>query len=242
MFVFFLFLIGAAVGGFLSAWAERGTLSGIWREMSRCRNCTLPLSGHHQIPVFSWLLLRGRCAHCRIGIPLMFLFAELAFGLLFVFLWFFHIGEWTLLARDLVFTSGLGLLFLFDLRRCVIPTRIVLPIIALAILFHGFTIDVFDLSRAVFALAAFFGLQYFVSRGRWIGSGDIWMGVLLGALLGTAGGVLATAIAYMLGAAVGMVLLLSGLATRKSVIPLGTFLAVGGWIVLLFGNRLLSFF
>ncbi len=236
-----LFFVGAAVGGFLMASAERGTLSGVWREVSRCGNCTLPIPGHHQIPVLSWIFLRGRCRRCRVGIPFIFLAAELAFGLLFLFL--VRVDGFNItLARDFFFTAALGLLFLFDLRRMTLPVRIIVPLIILAALFPGISADWPDILRAVAALVAFFGAQYLISRGRWIGSGDILMGVLLGVLLGTSGAVLAVIIAYILGAAVGIVLLLLGLATRTTAVPLGVFLSVGGWVAMMWGERLLAFF
>lgn len=235
-----IFFVGAAVGGFLMAWAERGTLVGIWREASRCGNCTLPIPGHHQIPVLSWLWLRGRCKHCRVGIPFIFLAAELVFGLLFVILVRLDAGSGVLLARDLFFTSALGLLFLFDLRRLTLPLSILIPVIVLAVLSRGIYADWNDISRAVAIPVALFGAQYLLSRGRWIGSGDIWMGVLLGVLLGTYGMTLAIVLAYTLGASVGIILLLSGLATRTTAVPLGSFLAVGGWVAMMWGEKLLA--
>ena len=79
-----------------------------------------------------------------------------------------------------------------------------------------------------------------ISRGAWIGGGDIRMGVLLGILLGLVGGIEALFLAYIIGASVAVVMLLSGVATRKTMIAFGTFLALSGYIVLLSGPELLE--
>ena len=83
-------------------------------------------------------------------------------------------------------------------------------------------------------------IQYLVSKGRWVGGGDIRMGALMGAMLGLVGGIQALFVAYIVGAVVALILLAEGRATKKTALPFGTFLAVAGYIVLVWGEELLA--
>ncbi|HBL39677.1 TPA: hypothetical protein DDZ10_03340 [Candidatus Uhrbacteria bacterium] len=249
---FFVFFFGASLGSFLAVWAERGSLKKAAKGRSHCGNCTMTLKGHHLIPVISWLGLRGRCGHCKRHLSFTYLLFEAGLGFAFVLLWAHHFGfglgvleadglAWSLFLRDLVFTLALALLFAYDLFRQTLPDRITLPAVVIAFVWNlllGF--DIRDLLLGALVVGGFFALQFFISRGRWIGGGDIRMGVLLGVLLGLAGGVEALFLAYIFGAGVAIVMLLSGVATRKTMIPFGTFLALGGYIVLLWGEEILS--
>ena len=92
------------------------------------------------------------------------------------------------------------------------------------------------------ALGGFFLLQFAVSKGKWIGGGDIRMGMLMGFMLGLVHGLAALFVAYVLGAIVGAYLLLTKKATRKTQLPFGTFLALGTVIILLFGRPLVGWY
>ncbi|MBI2484608.1 prepilin peptidase [Candidatus Uhrbacteria bacterium] len=247
----FLFLLGASVGSFFAAWAGRGSLAAVARGRSSCRNCTLTLHGHHLVPIVSWLFLRGRCAHCKISIPLSLLVTEAAFGVLFLLLWFVQFGSFTHVPTDerawlgfavkLLFLLMFGILALFDWYHMTLPDRLTVPFITMAavvnILLEPTAARAIDLLSGAAILAAFFGLQYLLSRGRWIGAGDIRFGVLLGAMFGVSG-VFVAAFGYVIGAAVSIVLLATGLAHRKTALPLGLFLSLGGAVFLLLGDWL----
>lgn len=249
---FFVFFLGASLGSFLAVWAERGSLRKAARGRSHCGNCTLTLKGHHLIPVLSWLGLRGRCGHCKRRLPFTYLLFEAGLGFALVLLWGHHFGfgldvlqatplAWSLFLRSLFFTLVFALLFAYDLFHQLLPDRITIPAIIIALVWNiALGLDARDLALGALAVGGFFALQFLISRGRWIGGGDVRMGILLGALLGLVGGVEALFIAYILGAAVAIVMLLSGAATRKTMIPFGTFLALAGYSVLLWGEEILS--
>lgn len=249
---FFLFLFGASLGSFLCVWGQRGSFKKATKGRSSCSNCTLTIKGHHLIPVLSFLRLRGRCGYCKIGIPFTFILFEAGVGLVFVALWNAHFGldlgmleatrmQWWLFARDLFFVFVLALLFVFDLFHQLLPDRLTLPAIVIAFFANVILgAGVMNLVYGALVVGGFFALQFVVSRGAWIGGGDIRMGVLLGVMFGLVGGIEALFLAYILGAGVAVVMLLSGVATRKTMMPFGTFLALAGVVVMIWGQSLLN--
>ncbi len=93
-----------------------------------------------------------------------------------------------------------------------------------------------------FLLGGFFALQYLLSHGKWVGGGDIRMGMLMGFLLGPWVGLVALLISYIAGAIVGTGLLLSRRRQLGSHVPFGTFMAIGTVIALLWGNQILDWY
>jgi prepilin signal peptidase PulO-like enzyme (type II secretory pathway) len=89
---------------------------------------------------------------------------------------------------------------------------------------------------------AFFALQYLVSRGTWIGKGDIRIGALMGAILGWKILIIALAISYFFGGGIALYLILTHRKTRKDSIPFGPFLVVGTFIAMIWGERILEWY
>lgn len=245
-----VFIIGASLASFLSVWGERGSLSKAAKGRSVCGHCHRQIKAQHLVPVVSWLLLRGRCDACRERIPLFYILFEIGVGLALTFLWerTFGFGDgvltasvsaWAFFARDVFFMLVFSLLFVQDYVWKMLPDRITIPAIVAAFVWNvALGRDFADLVYGAVAVGGFFLAQYLVSRGTWVGGGDVRFGILLGALLGFVGGVAALGVAYGLGAIVAIFLLVSGKATRKTALPFGTFLAVGGYLILLLGDRI----
>ena len=91
-------------------------------------------------------------------------------------------------------------------------------------------------------LAGFFWIQFLLSKGTWVGGGDIRMGALMGFMLGLEHGLVALFIAYVLGAIVGLMMMVTGRATRKTSVPFGTFLSVSTVLVLFAGKQILDWY
>jgi prepilin signal peptidase PulO-like enzyme (type II secretory pathway) len=148
-----------------------------------------------------------------------------------------HFGIFLL--RDLLFVSLLIILFLIDARHGVLPDRFTLPGI---VLLFGLNVWIGipwqTLLIGGLVVGGFFALQFLVSKGTWVGDGDIRLGVFLGVTLGLAQGILALMMAYIIGAAYALILLSRQKAGMKSTVSFGPFLAIGGWIVLIFGTYL----
>jgi len=238
MILFFLFIIGLCFGSFLSATASReGGKKSNWRGRSFCPHCHRKLTITDLIPVFSFIFLKGRCRACHKPIGWREPAVELATGLAFLTVGVIHHGTIDLLlARDLVLTIFLILLFLTDVYHGLLPHRFTAAGTIAAIVLNLWTQN-FTPVQMIFGMiicGGFFYLQHLISRGRWVGGGDIGMGLFLGAALGAWYGLWALGLAYVLGALAAVILLATKKMTLKSAMPFGPFLAIAGWVVLIF--------
>lgn len=249
MLILFISIFGLFIGSFLGVVIDRfGSAQSFVKGRSVCDVCKTTLGILDLIPVASFLLSRGRCRHCKNTISLRYPLIECVTALLFfISTWryvhtlFLPIGFDSVyfgifLLRDLLFVSLMIVLFLIDARHGVLPDRFTLPgIILLFCLNVWLGIPWQTLVIGGLVVGGFFALQYFVSRGTWVGGGDIRLGALLGIMFGLSQGILVLMIAYIIGAAYALILLIKKQADMKSALPFGPFLALAGWIVLFFG-------
>ncbi len=212
-------------------------------------SCDEVLHPKDLIPVVSYFLLKGRCRRCKNSIEKQYPVVEILFGLLFVFLFAFHGSVFTsasmsLFLRDAIFVSILAVLFIYDLRWMVLPDRVTLPAMAIALILNlmAGVLPFWSLVVGAIVLAGFFYGQFAISGGTWVGGGDIRMGALMGFMLGIEYGLLALFIAYVLGAIAGVALIVIKKVNRKTPIPFGTFLTLSTFIVLFYGKELLTWY
>lgn len=210
---------------------------------SRCPHCGHAISALENIPVLSYLLLRGRCRACKARISPRYLLIELVCGILSGWLaWHFGFG-WPALGA-LLLTWALLSLTVIDLEKQLLPDKITLPVLWLGLLFnlgHTFT----DVHSAIIgAVAGYLSLWcvYHVFRlltgKQGMGYGDFKLYALLGAWLGWQNLPLVILLASATGALVGIGLLLSRRVQRGVPIPFGPYLVVAGWVALLWGPQL----
>lgn len=242
-----IFVIGLAVGSFLNVYIFRLRHAGsAWRGRSFCPNCKKPLSWYELIPLVSYLIQLGHCRGCKQKIDWQYPAVELATGLLFVLgIMNQELGIRVLIVWYLL--SVLVVLFVYDLRFGLVPDRVALPaiLIALALQFHNSYFIIHNsLVVSGYALAGvvigslFFAVQYYLSKGRWLGAGDIRIGALMGAMLGWPHILVGLVVSYMLGGLVGVALLATGRKKFGQTVPLGTFLTVGTAIIFLYGEQI----
>ncbi len=235
---------------------------------SSCEKCERKLTTLDLIPVLSFLVLRAKCRSCSAPLTLQYPLVEAATGILFVIAYsnIFPLGvvgvEFTATKLiDLfgvwVFLAVLIVLFVYDFRWFLVPMNIVVPAIVFAYLFNSiyhsssiapcfsafFAPCALQISWIQYALASaiggfFFYAQYALSRGRWVGEGDMYLGLLIGAMVGFPMVLAALFIAYMVGATASVFLLTVFRYTMKSAVPFGPFLAIGTAVVLLFNEPL----
>lgn len=250
-----LFILGICVGSFLNVAIFRARSGeSIMGRRSRCRACEEPLGVFDLIPIVSFILLRRRCHKCKAVLSWQYPIVELATGVLFVLfnqkiVWGLSpdLGLHTasvLYLRDLVFISYLILIFVYDLRYMLIPDRFTIPAMILALISNVWLgiIPVWSLLLGGLVLAGFFWLQFLISKGTWVGGGDVRMGALMGFMLGIEQGLLALFLAYLFGAITGVFLIITGRATRKTPVPFGSFLVVGTLIVLFAGGPVIDWY
>ncbi|OGY79667.1 MAG: hypothetical protein A3B74_02750 [Candidatus Kerfeldbacteria bacterium RIFCSPHIGHO2_02_FULL_42_14] len=242
-FVIAFFILGAVAGSFLNTVALRLPKKISWiQARSRCPHCEKTLAWYELIPFVSFVLQQGKCRKCQRRISLSYPFTELVCGILFAGA-FFYFQFTPELIFALVMFAFFFVIFLTDLRYYLILDRVTVP--ALLIAFLGNLLlgkNVTSLLLGIAIGAGIFLLQFFLSRGTWIGGGDIRLGALLGATLGWQQTILALLIAYVVGAVIAMLLLVVGKKTRKDHIPFGTFLSASGILMILYGDSILKIF
>ncbi len=241
-FLLLIFLLGLSVGSFLNVAVFRvHDGEPVLRGRSKCRSCEEHLGARDLVPVLSYLALRGRCRRCKAVISWQYPLVELVTGILFV-LAYAHAG-WTVeFVRDAIFVSFLIIIFVYDLRHMLIIDRFTIPAMIFAVIVNLWLgiVPAWSVLAGGLVLAAFFWIQFLVSRGTWVGGGDIRMGALMGFMLGVEYGLIALFFAYMLGAIVSVGLLVTGKVNRKTPIPFGTFLSVATLMALFAGSAIVK--
>jgi len=240
-----IFLFGLAVGSFLNCVIYRlaphqgpgGGLGG----RSYCPHCQHQLGFWDLVPVLSFLVLKGKCRYCQKSISPQYPLVELTTGVLFLL--FFEIRFPIIDIREIGFlfiiSCFLIIIFVYDLKHYVIPDKIIYPAIVIALIYNLQRCDLLGRSHLLFSAlgaAAFFGAIVLISRGKWMGIGDIKLAFLMGLLLGFPNILVALFLAFFSGAIIGIGLIISGKKSLKSEVPFGPFL-VGGTLVALFWGR-----
>jgi leader peptidase (prepilin peptidase)/N-methyltransferase len=235
---------GLLTGSFISVVAHRvPRRESIVGPRSRCPNCGAQIAAYDNVPVLSWLWLRGRGRCCGQRISLRYPAAELALGGAFAGTALVLGDDPVGLALGLVFVSTLAAVSLTDLEQRLIPNRIlaVSAAIGLAIVVAG---DPASLpARAAAAIGAG-GLLFCVALAypRGMGLGDVKLAALMGLYLGRAVAP-ALLVAFAAGALVGLALIAKhGVAARKRAVPFGPFLALGGLVGLLAGPEIVDWY
>jgi leader peptidase (prepilin peptidase) / N-methyltransferase len=241
-------LFGLIVGSFLNVVIYRvPRKESIVSPRSACPTCSEPIAPRDNVPIFSWVFLRGRCRHCHSPISIRYPLIEAATAGLFAGV-AARIGfSWTLPAY-LVLAAGLLALACTDMEHLILPKRIVYPVLGLvggllvaaaAITGHWHDLEVAGLSGV-----AWFGLFFimnFVSP-RALGFGDVRLAPVLGLALGWLGiryVLLGFFAANLIGAVIGIALIASKRMSRQQQIPYGVFLAVGTLLAIFAGPELL---
>ena len=228
----------------------------ILKGRSMCTVCHHELSAGDLVPVVSWVLLKGKCRYCSAPISLQYPAVELLTASLFVasyLLWshgfspagIFDFSLW------LVFSTGFMALAVYDLRWFLLPDRIVFPLIGIAVMkliadefiFGGGASGAWMVALALACTAGLFYTLYLISKGRWIGFGDVKLAIVLGILAaGPAQALLLVFVSAFLGTLAAVPFLFRGRVSVKSQIPFGPFLISATFIVVLLGDRIITWY
>lgn len=238
-------LLGLAIGSFLNVviWRLPRNES-LARPPSHCPGCDTPISPRDNIPVVSWLLLRGRCRHCSTRISMRYPFVEAATAALFVG-FTVHFGIHADLAAYLYLAAVGVALAMIDLDLQRLPDKLTLPSYPVALVLLGIAAAVdglpHDFLRAVIAMAVLFGFYavvWFVYPAG-MGLGDVKLAGVVGLYLGWLGWgqlVVGAFSAFLIGAVVSVGLMLLASAGRKTRIPFGPFMLVGALVGIFAGH------
>jgi len=240
----FAFLGGLLLGSFTTVVAHRVPRGeSIVGPRSRCPACGVQIAAYDNVPVFSWLMLRGRARCCGAAISPRYPLTELTLGLLYaatvLVLW----GDPGEIALGLVFVTVLLAVTLTDLERRIVPDKILVAGAVLAVAIAAVA-DPGSLPERALAAAAAGGLLFLVALAypQGMGLGDVKLAATMGLFLGR-NVAPAIFVALLAGAAVGLAMIaLEGAAARKRAIPFAPFLAFGGVVGLLAGDQLVDWY
>lgn len=240
----FLFLAGLLVGSFLTVVAYRVPRGeSVVGGRSRCPHCGAQIAAYDNVPVFSWLLLRGRARCCGASISLRYPLTELALGSLYAATALVLRDDPAQVALGLVFVTMLLAITLTDLERRIIPNKILLVGAILAVAIAAPT-DPGSLPERAIAAAAAGGLLFALALAypRGMGMGDVKLAAVMGLYLGRSVAP-ALLIGFAAGSLFGLALIARhGAAARKRAIPFGPFLALGGVVGLLVGDQIVDWY
>jgi leader peptidase (prepilin peptidase)/N-methyltransferase len=239
--------LGLAIGSFMTVVAERVPAGGsVVQPRSRCPRCGTPIAVRDNVPVVSWVLLRGRCRACGEPISPTYPLIELSTAVLITgaFLRVEDLGFAIAVAGLLALLPAVTLI---DARRRIIPNRIVYPALALEAAYlllarlAGAEVDLLRSALGFLALGGGFLLIALIAPSG-IGMGDVKLAGLIGLVLGASGlaaAATAAAAGILLGGVAAVVALLAG-ASRKQAIPFGPFLAAGAVVAVFWGPQIAS--
>jgi leader peptidase (prepilin peptidase)/N-methyltransferase len=242
--VLIAFLAGLAVGSFATAVAHRVPRGiSIAGPRSRCPACEAQIAAYDNVPLFSWLALRGRARCCGARISPRYPLTELAVGLLFAATVLVYRHDAAEAVIGLVFVTVLATVTLTDLEQRIIPNKVLLTgaILCLAI---AVPTDPGGVPERLIAAAAAGGILFLVvlAYPAGMGLGDVKLVATMGLFLGRAVAP-AILVALLAGSLVGLALIARhGSRARKMAIPFGPFLALGGLVGLLVGDQLIDLY
>lgn len=249
IFVPLAFIFGTIIGSFLNVLIWRLPREESIDGRSHCPHCSHTLFWYNLIPILSYAFSRGRCAYCSKSISARYPIIELITGLLFAAAMLAYPIADLFLALVYVKTifviSVCIVVFVIDLEHYLILNKIIYPacgvllVLLIALSFTVGDISILTLS-VVAALSAFipFYLLWYVSKGLWMGFGDVRFVVFMGLALGWPGTVVGLFMSFMIGAIIGVALIVAGKKQLSSKLPFGTFLTVAMVITLFFGSSL----
>jgi leader peptidase (prepilin peptidase)/N-methyltransferase len=262
-------LLGLVIGSFLNVCIVRIPRGeSIVRPASHCVGCGRGIRPYDNIPVFSWLILRGRCRTCKRPISWMYPAVELATGLLFLACAFafgatLEAVKWAILSAIIV------VLVATDIRERILPDKINFTGLAIGIVISAFLrpadggaawlsnrmfdfpppTPVLSVADSLLGALAAGGLLWLVAEGYFrlrgregMGLGDVKMMAMVGAFTGPEGALLAILIGALLGSVIGLAIIAIFRKESDYELPFGAFLGAGTMIVVFFGTRMLEWY
>ena len=249
VYYFFILLFGLCIGSFLNCLIWRLHKKKKITGRSMCTKCKEQIAWFDNIPVFSFLILRGKCRKCQKNISWQYPAVELATGLLFAVAFFINYqsridNELSIfLVRDFFLISVMIIIFIYDLRWYLILDIVSLPACVIVFIFNlALGHEWQNLMLSGIIGGGFFLFQFIISGGRWIGGGDIRLGLLMGLALGWPNILVALFIAYILGSVICVGLILSKKKQLSSQIPFGVFLSIATVTTLFWGKEIINWY
>ncbi len=245
MSVFLVFILGLAVASFINCFVyrlnETNNLKGVLTGRSYCPQCKKKLKWYDNVPLVSFALLKGHCRYCKKSISIHYPLVELAAGLLSVVIYLSFKDNLQLLILNLLVTYVLIAIFVSDLRYSTIPDHLVYPAIFFLLLYLLIKSQWYTIFSGI-GVGLFFYFLVLITRHKGMGLGDVKLGLLMGLFLGFPKVVVALYLAFLTGAILGVILVLTKKKRFKSQIPFGPFLVLATFVSLFWGEKIWQLF
>lgn len=247
MFYIIFFIFGLIIGSFLNVVILRLNKKSL-KGRSYCVYCKKKLSWYELIPLISFLIQKGKCRKCgkeiSLQYPLVEFFTGLIFTLIAIKLFFFSLFImffWFVIAGFLI------VIFVYDLKYSLVADKIIYPAIILGLIYIIFLYFIGSSLIFQYLLSGLIGGIFFliivlISREKWMGIGDIKIGIFMGLVLGLSNLFIALFLAFIVGAIVSVILLIFKKKGLKSEIPFGPFLTGATLVAFLWGEYLLFWY
>lgn len=244
----FILCLGLAIGSFLNVCIYRLPESrSVVHPPSRCPACGTDIAFYDNIPVFSYLLLRGRCRHCKARISPRYLMVELMAGLFAVGVYHrYGLSPETFCLY--LFVAALLVVTFIDLDHRIIPDVVTYPGIGIGLIcsFWSTAVTVVDsllgilVGGGLLFLVAFG--YYTITKKEGMGGGDIKLLAMIGAFLGWKATIFTIFVGSAVGTIFGIVVALQTREGRKAAVPFGPFLSMGALLFVFYGRELISWY
>lgn len=267
IYLLFMFLFGLVMGSYLSAYTYRlGINKSVKDGRSFCPKCKEKIVWYDNIPLLSYLLLKGKCRNCGKSISMRYPLIEVSTASMFSLIFYFYgncsgvfsgqsfkenaVCYWTenlgnLTVPFLLITSFVIIaIFVIDYERMIIPDELVFLLVGISSL----TLILSSANNLYLYLFSSFSVSLFllclnlITKGKGMGLGDVKLAIAGGLVLGWQNSLFWIVSSFVIGAIVGIALLYKGKAKLGKQIPFGPFMVVGFFLSLFFGNNLSNYF
>jgi prepilin signal peptidase PulO-like enzyme (type II secretory pathway) len=243
--IYIVIIFGLIIGSFLNSFIWRLYSEESFKGRSFCPHCRKQISWYDNVPVLSFILLKGRCRYCKKKISWQYPLVEISTALLFVLAYLqlqnniFDLN-YLLLARNWLAIAIMIIVFVYDFRWQIVSLLVVAPAIIMFITFNIFlSFAWWQILLSGLIMGFFFFAQYIITKKRGIGEGDIWLGVLVGVLLVKFELLFVMVfLTYVIGSIIALILLLFGYKKLGEKLPLGVFMSIATILTMLYGTTI----
>lgn len=243
-----IFILGLIVGSFSNVCIYRIPRNeSIIYPASHCPKCRSNISPKDNIPLLSYILLKGRCRNCKSKISIQYPIVELLTGLIYLVIYLIYgLSIQTLIY--IILLSALIIIAFIDLNEQIVPDVISLPGIVIGFIISFFVPYISFINSALGVLGGggiilIIGLAgSVIFKKEAMGGGDVKLAAMIGAFLGWRYIIISLFLGFFLGALAGIFLILSKIKSREDVVPFGPFIVLGSFITLLWGEQIISWY
>ena len=246
--IILIFVLGLIVGSFSNVCIYRVPRNeSVIYPGSHCPKCHSNISPIDNIPLLSYILLKGRCRNCRSKISIQYPVVEFLTGLIYLIIYLIY-GLSIQSLVYLILSSALIIIAFIDLNEQIVPDVISLPGIGVGLILSFFVPYISFINSAlgvvvgggIILIIALVGSMIFKKEA--MGGGDVKLAAMIGAFLGWRYAIISLFLGFFLGALTGIILIMAKIKKREDAIPFGPFIALGSIITLLWGEKILLWY